>query len=138
MADLEKPCREWTGVRDAHGYGRRRLRGYRTRLVHRQVFSDAHGYLPPVVRHACDNPPCYELAHLLPGTHLDNVRDALDRGRIRKGEEHGMAKLTRVDVRAIRRLVSTGHGELEVATAFGVSRRAVNKIIKGETWRESA
>lgn len=39
------------------------------------------GRLPPVVRHECDNPPCYNPDHLVPGTSADNVRDSIRRGR---------------------------------------------------------
>jgi len=36
-----------------------------------------------VVRHTCDNPPCYNPDHLLSGTYQDNVNDAKERGRFK-------------------------------------------------------
>jgi hypothetical protein len=34
-----------------------------------------------VVRHRCDNPPCFRFDHLELGTIGDNVRDAVERGQ---------------------------------------------------------
>src|SRR5215475_7535449 len=64
-------CWLWTGTRDRKGYGRFWQDGA-VRRVTRCLFWDVHGYLPPVVRHTCDNPPCCNPAHLLPGTHREN------------------------------------------------------------------
>lgn len=48
------------------------------------VFEAVYGWLPEVVLHRCDNPPCYNPAHLLPGTQADNMRDMARKGRGRK------------------------------------------------------
>ena len=48
---------------------------------HRWVYYQATGDLPEVVRHTCDNRLCVNLDHLLPGTHTDNARDRVLRGR---------------------------------------------------------
>jgi hypothetical protein len=52
--------------------------------AHRMAWALAHGELPPadmVVRHACDNPPCCNPAHLILGTQAENHRDMVVRGR---------------------------------------------------------
>ena len=79
-------CREFQGSRNEHGYGIRQGRAARrfgTKYVHRQVWIMANGPIPPgmVVRHSCDNPACFLLAHMQLGTQADNVADAVERGR---------------------------------------------------------
>lgn len=73
-------CREWTGSLTTRGYGYLYVKGKRW-YAHRWVFLQENGYLPPVVRHSCDNPPCTEPSHLLAGTQAQNLQDTFDRGR---------------------------------------------------------
>jgi hypothetical protein len=83
-------CRLWQGAVDSDGYGlltannRPRVR----QRAHRWVWEMVHGPIPAhladkiVIRHLCDNPPCFRLDHLEPGTVADNVRDAQLRGHL--------------------------------------------------------
>jgi len=75
------PCWVWTGIQDPQGYGR--LGGHR--LAHRQSWEMANGTIEGGlwVLHHCDNPPCVNPAHLYLGTVKENVRDAVERGRMR-------------------------------------------------------
>ena len=85
------PCRLWQGPVDRYGYGVLAGRGKvhsanhqpQTR-VHRWVWEMANGPIPAglVVRHRCDNRPCYRLSHLELGTVADNNRDARDRNHL--------------------------------------------------------
>lgn len=79
------PCEEWQGRRSRDGYG---FFGVKT-AAHRHAWEQAHGPIPPgmVVRHRCDNPPCVRVDHLEIGTPADNVRDSVERGRARGGNE---------------------------------------------------
>lgn len=52
------------------------------------------------------------------------------------GEKHGMSKLTVEEVLQIRQCVGQRHQS--VADRFGVSRRLVSKILKGDLWKEKA
>lgn len=81
-----KACREWQGALTPQGYafaGHYKPKTLRQRsgLVHRRVFELVHGYLPPVVMHACDNPKCINPEHLRAGTKSLNSRDAVAKGR---------------------------------------------------------
>lgn len=72
-------CWLWTGPTDRKGYGR-----WRRTLAHRESWARANG---PIcggkwILHHCDNPPCVNPAHLYPGTVVENVRDAVTRGRV--------------------------------------------------------
>lgn len=77
----EKGCLEWQGYRMPHGYGQKRYKG-KTRLVHRIVASIVHNFdinnSSVIVRHKCDNPPCFDPEHVIPGTQSDNM---FDRGK---------------------------------------------------------
>jgi len=52
-------------------------------MAHRISYSITRGAIPPgmVLRHSCDNPQCVNPDHLTPGTHKENMRDIVDRGR---------------------------------------------------------
>lgn len=78
-------CHLWTDGTNAKGYGRIKVGGRngRTWLAHRLAFLIATGESPPLVlMHECDNPPCCRIGpgHVIPGTVLQNNRDAVARG----------------------------------------------------------
>ena len=77
--DKGDPCWTWTGPSDAKGYGR-----WGKEVASRHSWVLAHGPIPAGmwVLHHCDNPPCVNPEHLYLGTVTDNVRDAVERGRI--------------------------------------------------------
>ena len=73
-------CWEYDGYTTPKGYG---LRGHI--YTHRAVYEALVGPITEgqLVRHACDNPPCYNPSHLLVGTVADNSADSVARGRAR-------------------------------------------------------
>jgi hypothetical protein len=75
----------WAGPVNNRGYGRFEIYrdGRRVRiLAHRLAYRLANGQDPAgVVRHGCDTPPCCTPDCLEPGTQLQNVHDAVNRGR---------------------------------------------------------
>lgn len=80
--DTTTSCWLWTGSKDRGGYGRFRL-GSRPQLAHRVAFT----WWGPGISdgleccHSCDTPACVNPAHLWAGTHLDNERDKVSKGR---------------------------------------------------------
>lgn len=79
-------CLEWPFNRIAEGYGQV-WDGEKNRRVHIVTYAVVNGLklpLPFIVRHKCDNPACFNPKHLEPGTHQDNVNDAIERGRRHK------------------------------------------------------
>jgi len=124
------------GAKTRHGYGQRRVNG-KTVYVHRLAFEEHHGRSPVgVVRHACDNPSCYNPDHLIEGSQADNVQDMIDRGRAAVGERAGNSLLTEAQVRDILEAVESGEfTQAALARKFGVSKQAVNHIVKGRSWK---
>lgn len=133
-------CWEWTASLDRYGYGKFSSEQGQWQRAHRISWQLTHGYIPPktCVLHRCDNPKCVNPEHLFLGTHADNMRDmyAKDRRRARRGESHGMARLSQVQVDAIRNLDANGNWTLlELATRFGVSQSTIWSVVNGKTWR---
>ena len=102
-------CWNHTRGRSTSGYGKvyARKAGYRTREAHRIVFAEYNGLreedLPPVVRHTCDNPACYNPRHLVGGTVQDNSDDMVARGRSPKMSLNPGMPDQRLDKRAYGR-----------------------------------
>lgn len=73
------PCWEWTGHRNADGYGRTNVRNgdgtHRKVLVHRATYEALHGPIPPglTIDHLCRNRACCNPAHLEAVTHRVNI-----------------------------------------------------------------
>lgn len=127
-------CIEWTGATTKAGYGKRCIK-QKYYLVHRLAFEERHGYLPDVVRHTCDNPPCYNPDHLIAGTQADNMRDMVSRGRSRVGRKHWAAKLSPGQVEEIREAYASGEPQPSIAARYDVSRGHVSNIVRGSTWK---
>jgi DNA invertase Pin-like site-specific DNA recombinase len=78
--------------------------------------------------------------HLFVGTHTDNMRDCVSKGRLRSvppkliGSQVGASKLCDDDVRTIRRIVAAGQSMQAVADRFGVNYKTVYRIVRGQQW----
>lgn len=133
MYEVRGECIEWPGSKDSDGYGRYKLNG-KTLRIHRVMFFGFHGYWPEVVRHACDNPSCINPSHLLGGTPQDNVNDMMERNRAadRKGENHGVAKLSNDLVYWIR---ASKLPQKTVADWIGVSQSSISIVRRGKGWK---
>lgn len=123
------PFARYTGTQQ---YGRMKYRGSQW-LAHRVAYTLEHGEIPEGldILHSCDNPPCCNPAHLRPGTDSENIREALDKGRmvLPKGEKHPAAKLTDQEVEYVR---SSTKDALALSRELDVSRTHIYKIRNGK------
>lgn len=104
-------------------------------LAHRYAWEHTFGPIPrgKFVCHHCDVRSCVNPQHLFLGTNFDNAHDAMAKGRIRRGERHGMVRLSNNEVFEIRRLWQPGN-ERALALQFHVSYSAIQLIIKRKRW----
>lgn len=130
-------CWNWTGYK-VSGYGRIRYKG-RPQLIHRLIFSLVNGRLIPgmFICHKCDNPACFNPAHLFQGTPTENLRDMSEKGRWRSGKQRLFARHRE----EMRDLYLGGIFSLvELAKEYRISHQHAWKILSGrfkggEAWR---
>ncbi len=153
-------CVEWQGAFYANGYGRQHSHGRNT-TAHRATMERFLGRKlnrSEIVCHSCDNPACVNLEHLWVGTHSDNMRDMVAKGRnyrlrndqhrerlsagvrravesgrlpIRRGEQSRQAKLTEAAVLAIH---GSSDYQTVLAQRYGVSQSLISHVLLGKSW----
>lgn len=140
--DVRSPseCWEWQGaILQNVGYGQlwdNRIK--RNIGTHRAAWEVTNGPIPDGlhVLHRCDNRPCCNPSHLFLGTHKDNMRDKMAKGRGShkgpRGERSGRSKLTAAQVLAIRAL--EGRSIRSISREYGVSHHSITCILQRKTW----
>lgn len=129
-----------------HGYGAFSVDG-KPRGAHRVSWELAFGPIPEnlQVLHKCDVRRCVNPAHLFLGTHADNMRDMVKKGRasgpkdpnkfgvppLKLGTGNGNAKLTDDVVRKIR---ASDASLRSLARQFGVTHATIARVRRGEGW----
>ena len=128
-------CLEWTGSLSSSGYPVTTI-NYKSRRVARLLWEQANGPLTPGIYlcHKCDNPKCIELSHLFAGTAKENMRDAVDKGRIARGSRLPQTKINASDVIEIRRLLKT-QTSTHVSSLYGISPRHCRAIGSRDMWK---
>lgn len=138
---MSTPCWTWTaGLFRPGGYGQFAISHTEHEGAHRMAWRFLRGEIPSGLQvcHRCDLPACCNIDHLFLGTTQENTadRDAKSRQADRRGERHGMAKMTSASVMELRRAYAAG-GETHstLAPRFGISRANVGLIVSGAAWK---
>lgn len=133
-------CWIWLGSLMRNGYAQISVDG-RKEYVHRVSWSVHCGPIPEGldVLHICDVRCCANPAHLFTGTNADNMADMVKKGRyvkgrIVKGEELHLSKLTEPEVIQIRRRSAQGDSNVSIANDFSVTPANVGNIVRLKTW----
>lgn len=108
----------------------------RSFTVHRLVARSFFGECPDgyEVDHINSNRRDARLCNLAYVTHGENMRLAIERGRVRRGEQRYNAKLTEDIVREIRSMEGK-MSRAEAAEKFGVNGATIDRVRKRITWR---
>jgi hypothetical protein len=138
----ESECWNWTGYKNAGGYGKFGIRSdgkHFSANAHRVSWVIANGEIPTgiYVCHLCDNRACCNPKHLWLGTHQENITDMVLKGRSypRKGELHPRTKLSLNDVKCIRHLYfAERRTQKELGEFFGLARSSISNIVTGYSW----
>jgi hypothetical protein len=131
-------CWLWKGYLNRTGYGRFRV-GKENKQATATSWFVKYGVWPTLCMcHTCDNPTCVNPSHLFEGTHLDNARDKVNKGRGAFGSRNGTAKTNEEIVAKIKHellLYGDYYGVNQVlAKKYNVNHSTVSKIKKGKHW----
>lgn len=136
----ESGCWLWTGRTNPRGYGQ--IAVPNSRYAHRVAYEAYKGSFDKnlFVCHKCDTPSCINPDHLFLGTHSDNMKDAIRKGRrshIRPprlyGEQHALTKVT--EAQALEIKFST-ESTRKTAKRYGLCQATVSSIRTGRTWKQ--
>lgn len=118
-------CWEWTATLYKGGYGKVQSWLHPSRYAHRAMYSLVVAPIPSGmwILHACDNRKCINPEHLWIGTHAENQKDKVLKGR-------GNYKFSNDDVEQLRRFFGYGVARVELRKQFGISTFWFDKIVK--------
>jgi hypothetical protein len=123
-------CWEWAGSRFRNGYGIARVGGcdeYAHRLSY-QLYNGPLTASKPIACHRCDNPPCVNPEHLFAGSYKDNMRDAVEKGRMWWQKPETIAR-TRERVSRIFELRAAGMLQREIAAELGTHQAEISRVL---------
>lgn len=134
--DKSGECWEWLASKNHKGYGQFPCSG-KNMKAHRYSWMLLNGEIANdlLVCHTCDNPGCVNPEHLFLGTHSDNSKDKVNKGRYfnggRIGEKNNRSMLTLSQVRDIR---NSPLRQCELSIKYCVCRQHISDIILNKRW----
>jgi len=133
-------CWGWKGSKNPGGYGKItvRIEGKPITIsAHRLAYTAYRGDIPlgKLVLHRCDNPACTNPDHLFLGTHQDNMKDKIAKGRCSTIKSISNAKLTRPQVLYVWEHRNSRITAQALAAELGVNEYTVRDIWLKRTWK---
>lgn len=129
-------CHYWTGWVSTHGYGS--LQDNNTHVyAHRLSYQLYVGEIPKglFVCHSCDNRLCVNPNHLWLGTHEDNQRDKISKGRNKIPIEIMWdRRFSDVEATVIKEAHDNGFTSKSIREYFKAPKSTVSNIIFGRTY----
>ena len=124
-------CWPWQAYRDRKsGYGKFTTKYPVNVAAHRYAYATVHGDPGElIVRHTCDNRRCCNPAHLVIGTHQDNMDDMVSRGR-----HVGTREITEEAAVEIRVKRAAGAMAKDLALDYELSPQHISNICTGKYW----
>ncbi len=148
----ENDCWPWLGYtssgRGGAKYGRIDMLGCKGVYAHRVAYLAANPGSLTLVRgdglsvlHKCDNGICCNPSHLFLGTHEDNMKDKVAKGRQKRWPDSTKspnAKLTAEDVFCIKHQKKNGATTKALQMLYEVSRATIQGAIRGRHYKDVA
>jgi HNH endonuclease len=133
--DTATGCWNFTGTLTSNGYGHMSFHGESeyTHRISAVIYLNFDLDSGLVVMHICDKSSCFNPDHLKIGTQLENMQDAVAKGRMSNTK-----KMTTAQVAEVKYLLTKGDPYRQLALRFGVSTSTIGQIARGETWRDVA
>lgn len=125
-------CWLWTGVTGEYGHGIFSI-GTKRIGAHRFAYILTYGPIADdiLVCHNCpdgDRPACCNPAHLFKGTHADNMKDMVAKGRSTR-------RISRAQGDAARKLYADGMTQQAIADQLGIGQSHISRIIRNQAWK---
>ncbi len=130
----DKGCLIYQGFIHPGGYGYKRINGERPASVHRLALKEKLGrdlLSGMVACHSCDKPACINPEHLFEGTQIENIMDAVSKGR-----QTNPRLFSETEIRRIRRDYAGGKSQKKLALEYGVARNTIYQIVNYLTYKD--
>jgi hypothetical protein len=142
ISEDKNACWEWTAGLNKWGYGKFfiNIEGGIERIftASRISYFISNNHYPSDlnVLHRCDNRKCVNPNHLFLGTHAENSKDMIDKGRCsnQKGENNGGVKHSKELILEIRAKHKKGKSQNSLAKEYGFNSGYVSRIIRRVIW----